>query len=130
MSADKIQNVSNYYDLDYFNWQKDMGVFGGWANAHIFENSISRTDTVIDFGCGGGFLLRNLSCMDRIGIEPNLAAQESAKHLGIKCFSSPRNALDNLGEAVADVIISTNALEHMRDPGFRLNCRQKECDFD
>jgi len=116
MKANEIQNASGFYDADYFTWQKNIGVFGGWANAHKFANSIEKTDTVIDFGCGGGFLLKNLNCKDVIGIEPNASAQEVVKKFGIKCFSSPNDALDNLGEEIADVIISTNALEHTLNP--------------
>ena len=112
---DKV-SVSNYYDADYFDWQKNIGAFGGWANAYKFKDSISKSDTVIDFGCGGGFLLKNLECQNRIGIEPNLSAGESVKNLGIQHFKSPIDALNKLGEGVADVIISTNALEHTLNP--------------
>lgn len=116
MSSNNVQAASTYYDLEYFTWQKDMGAFGAWANAHIFGNSISATDTVIDFGCGGGFLLKSLNCKQAIGIEPNQSAQENARGLGVKCFASPIDALDALGEQIADVIISTNALEHTLNP--------------
>jgi len=116
MNTNDNQNVSQHYDVDYFTWQKDMGVFGGWANSHIFRNSILTTDTVIDFGCGGGFLLKNLNCKNMIGIEPNPSAQESVRKFGIKCFASPKDAQDDLGEEIADVIISTNALEHTLNP--------------
>lgn len=51
-------STSTHYDAEYFNWQKNIGAFGGWANSFKFKNSISKSDTVIDFGCGGGFLLK------------------------------------------------------------------------
>jgi len=108
--------ASSYYDSDYFDWQKNIGAFGGWANAYKFKNSIPINATVIDFGCGGGFLLKNLDCHSRIGIEPNPSAAESVKKLGIQHFSSPIDAVNVLGEGVADVIISTNALEHTLNP--------------
>lgn len=108
--------ASKYYDVDYFNWQKKLGEFGAWANSYVFKNSISQNDTVIDFGCGGGYLLRKLECKSRIGIEPNPTAAESVKELGIQHFSSPIDATDKLGQGVADVIISTNALEHTLNP--------------
>jgi len=116
MNSNERQNAATFYDLDYFNWQKDMGVFGGWANSHLFRKSIANTDTVIDFGCGGGFLLDNLDCKIKFGIEPNPSAQESVKRFAIECFSSPKNAVDNLGQEIADVLISTNALEHTLNP--------------
>ena len=73
---DNSAGVSAYYDADYFEWQKDIGLFGGWANAHKFRASVSKEDTVVDFGCGGGFLLAHLECKRRIGIEPNPIAAE------------------------------------------------------
>lgn len=109
-------NVSAHYDADYFAWQRDIGAFGGWANAFKFRKSVTRDDTVVDFGCGGGFLLNSLACKRRIGIEPNPAAAASAEALGVQHFSSPVAALAQLGEGVADVIISNNALEHTLNP--------------
>ena len=108
--------ASDYYDADYFNWQKNIGAFGGWANSYKFKDSVSQNDTVIDFGCGGGFLLKSLDCKERIGIEPNPSAAESVKKLGIQHFTSPNDAVSNLGECIADVIVSNNALEHTLNP--------------
>lgn len=108
--------ASSYYDADYFKWQKGIGAFGGWANAYKFKGSIKQEDTVIDFGCGGGFLLNNLDCKRRIGIEPNPSAAESAKKLGIQHFSTSSDALENLGDAIADVIVSNSTLEHTLNP--------------
>lgn len=114
--SENSSGASNYYGADYFDWQRNIGAFGGWANAYKFRETISKNDTVIDFGCGGGFLLKNLDCKIRIGIEPNQTAGESVKNFGIKHFLSPSDALMNLGEGVADVIISNNALEHTLNP--------------
>ena len=110
------KTASDHYDAKYFEWQKSIGAFGGWANSHKFLRTIKPTDTVIDFGCGGGFLLANLECARRIGIEPNDAAGAEATRNGVQRFSSPQAALKELGEAVADVIISNHALEHTLNP--------------
>jgi hypothetical protein len=32
---------------------------------------IRKTDAVVDFGCGGGFLLDALDCGDKMGVEIN-----------------------------------------------------------
>ena len=112
----QTHNVSDYYDKDYFDWQKNVGAFGGRANSFKFNKTVSQKDTVIDFGCGGGFLLKNLDCQNRIGIEPNESAAISVKDFGIKHFFSPLDALRELGEEVADVIVSNHALEHTLNP--------------
>ena len=54
--------VSEHYDDDYFDWQSEAGEFGGWANQTKFIKYISKDDVVLDFGCGGGYLLKNLDC--------------------------------------------------------------------
>ena len=88
---------ASYYDADYFDWQRNIGEFGGWANAFKFKDSITERDVVVDFGCGGGFLLNNLECKRRIGIEPNPSAAEYVKNFGIKHFNSPADAVNELG---------------------------------
>ncbi|MFD2207947.1 methyltransferase domain-containing protein [Kiloniella antarctica] len=110
------KTVSTHYDIQYYNWQKEIGMFGGWANSYKFKKFISTTDTVIDFGCGGGFLLNNLACKNKIGIEPNLAATNSIKDFDIQHFYSPKEACEVLGTEFADIIISNNALEHTLNP--------------
>lgn len=116
MRIKELVGASSHYDAEYWDWQKNIGVFGGWVNAHKFKDSVSQNDKVIDFGCGGGFLLKSLDCKSRIGIEPNPSAAESVKKLDIEHFFSSIDALNNLGECVVDVIISTNALEHTLNP--------------
>ena len=114
MRGDKT--ASDHYDAKYFEWQKSIGAFGGWANSHKFLSTVKPNDTVIDFGCGGGFLLANLHCGKRIGIEPNDAAGAEATKNGVTRFESPAAALAQLGEHAADVIISNHALEHTLNP--------------
>lgn len=101
-----------YYGKDYFEWQKNIGSFGGWANLTKFSKFIKKTDTVLDFGCGGGFLLNNIDCSVKAGIEINPFARENCEKLGIKTFVSPEQVPDDY----ADVIISNNALEHCERP--------------
>jgi len=109
-------NVSNHYDERYWEWQRIIGEFGGRANRHKFSKLINPEDCVIDFGCGGGYLLASLNCCKRIGIEPNQAASSQLKELNIQFFESCAHALEELGEEVADVVVSNHALEHVLEP--------------
>jgi SAM-dependent methyltransferase len=109
-------DVSDYYDSDYFNWQKNIGAFGAWANAYKFKGSIKSSDTVVDFGCGGGFLLNKLDCASRIGIDPNVSVAEVVNKFNIKHFITPVDAIQDLGKGIVDVIISNHALEHTLNP--------------
>ena len=91
-------------------------MFGGRANSFKFNRSIKPNDTVIDFGCGGGFLLKNLNCSERLGIEVNASAHQQIIENGVRPFLSPKALLDERGAECADVIVSNHALEHTLNP--------------
>ena len=107
-----MKTGEQYYDSKYFEWQRIVGAFGGWANCPKFEKYIHHSDSVIDFGCGGGYLLSNMSCKNKIGIEVNPIAKKNAEDLDIKVYTNTLSVPDNW----ADVIISNHALEHTLNP--------------
>lgn len=104
--------VSKHYDDSYFDWQSSIGSFGGWANRVKFIRYIGSNSDVLDFGCGGGFLLSGLQCGKKMGVEINPTAIESARQKGIQVFERVADVPDE----IADVIISDNALEHTLQP--------------
>lgn len=104
--------MKTHYDATYFDWQRPIGEFGGWANLTKFAPYISRSDDVLDFGCGGGFLLKNIRCRKRIGVEVNPDARGTAAANGVECFAS----VDEVPDDYASVIISNHALEHTFHP--------------
>ena len=104
--------ISSHYDDQYSDWQAPIGEFGGWANQTKFIKYISEHSEVLDFGCGGGFLLRNLKCAKKVGVEVNPAAAATAKKNGLEMFRS----VDKIPDDYVDVIISDNALEHTLQP--------------
>ncbi|MFM7887555.1 MAG: class I SAM-dependent methyltransferase [Pseudanabaena sp.] len=104
--------ISNHYDDQYFDWQAPIGEFGGWANQTKFIKYISERSEVLDFGCGGGFLLRNIQCAKKVGVDVNPAAAAAAKKNGLEMFRS----VDEIPDEYVDVIISDNALEHTLQP--------------
>lgn len=44
-----------YYDEQYFEWQKNMGKFGAKIKSAMFSPHIKDDMTVIEFGAGGVF---------------------------------------------------------------------------
>lgn len=102
----------DYYNEEYFTWQKARGEFGGISNIFKFKKYIKETDNVIDFGSGGGYLLKNLKCKNKLGIEINDTAREFAKTIGINSYKNS----DAIEDGWADVIVSNHALEHVENP--------------
>jgi len=107
-------NIIDYYQKEYFeNYQKKIGVFGGKANLFKFKKYIKKTAPVLDFGCGGGFLLKHLDCENRIGIELNPVARDFCiNNIGINCYQD----IDVIEDNSIDVIISNHCLEHTLSP--------------
>jgi SAM-dependent methyltransferase len=105
-----------HYDDNYFKWQIKIGEFGGSAELFKFKDFIKISDNVLDFGCGGGFLLSNITAKNKIGIEPNEIARNYAIKNGLVVVKSTCG----IENEWADVIISNHALEHTENPLYEL----------
>lgn len=101
-----------HYDECYFEAQKRNGETEGKAEVFKFSAFVNPNDTVLDFGCGGGFTLKNLNCGRRWGVDINPSARECAKQQGIEVFET----IEQLPEQLIDVVISNHALEHVFSP--------------
>jgi SAM-dependent methyltransferase len=105
--------VSNHYGRGYFGRPSAIEEFGGYANQSKFIEDISnKSSIVLDFSCGGGFLLRSLNCDKKVGVEVNAPANETGKIKGVEVSRSATEVPDDC----ANVIISSNALEHTLYP--------------
>lgn len=67
---------------------------------------------VVDFGCGCGYLLANLACKEKLGVEVNPVARAEAEKSGIRAVASTSEVEDGW----ADIVISNHALEHCLHP--------------
>lgn len=113
---EKNTTWSNHYDKSYFELQSPVGEFGGWANLTKFEKYIAPESAVLDFGCGGGFLLQRINCGEKAGVEINATARASALEKGLTIYEKT----ESVPEEWADVIISNSALEHTLNPLWEL----------
>lgn len=119
MSAGRghFSTVGRHYEGDagaaYFSWQNaTSGRMGGRLNARKFNPHLRPDATVLDFGCGAGYMLEKLVAGKRIGIEPAAAARDAATSRGLHVVAS---ATDLPPESV-DAIVSNHALEHTLEP--------------
>lgn len=96
----------------YFAQQSRGGLRKGELESRKFKKFISPSSSVLDFGCGDGSLLFNLSCKTRVGVEINPIARKAAEELGIVAY----NNLSLVPDSSFDIIISNHALEHVECP--------------
>jgi len=101
-----------HYDEKYWEFQKEIGKIGGILNKFKFNYVIRPDLTVLDFGCGGGYLLSSLTCAKKVGVELNPHARTVAADFGIETYSS----IHEVPSEYVDVIISNHAMEHVEAP--------------
>lgn len=104
--------MENYYDEAYFAFQKEQGMFASKIMKVFFQEYIKPEDAVLDFGCGGGYLLQNLNCSKKLGIEINEAARKNAAEINIDTVKD----IALVENEWADVLVSSHALEHTLHP--------------
>jgi len=113
-----MTKISDQYQAGYFDWQSQVGKFGGKANLFKFEKFIKSDDIVLDYGCGGGFLLSELDCKRRVGLDINPVIKAPKGVEIYKQFSVLKN---NVGSGFFDVVITNHALEHIENPSQALS---------
>jgi SAM-dependent methyltransferase len=96
---------------EYFGWQGAAGIEQERYNRFIWEPHIQSTDDVLDFGCGGGYLLSGLTARRKVGVEVNPHALDCARGLGLEAYA---NLADVPG--VFDKVITSHAVEHVPHP--------------
>ena len=98
--------------VSYFAYQQKSGMLGAPITADHFRPYISKRDTVLDFGCGGGYVLNELTCMRKVGVELNPLPRANAEKLGLECYDGTMH----VGQGTIDVVISNHCLEHVPYP--------------
>ena len=108
-----MNKAEKYYDKKYWEeYQGPTAEAAGVLEKFKFERLIEETDTVLDFGCGGGYILANLACEKKMGVEINDYARAVAEKNSIECYRD----LDEVTAESVDIIISNHTLEHTLHP--------------
>lgn len=96
----------------YFQYQSAFNAARGSLETWKFRDYIRPTDTIVDFGCGSGLMLKALPGLTKLGIEVNPAARKEAALQGIMTVPS----VVEIEDQFADVAVSNHALEHTIRP--------------
>lgn len=113
MNNSKNSVDTSHYNKEYFAWQKAGGAASGILDNWKFKKYADNSKTILDFGCGGGYILEKLPASKKYGVEINPSAREEAGTKGITVFDSIQSIPADLQ---FDVIISHHALEHVHEP--------------
>ncbi len=95
----------------YFAWQNQEGEIRGILSAEKFAPYIRHGDRVLDFGCGGGHVLKGLPGITRVGVEANPAAHDECRANGVDVYSSLADVSGSF-----DAVITHHCLEHVPYP--------------
>jgi SAM-dependent methyltransferase len=108
-----MSTQTEYYGKSYYDWQRSIGEIGASLDSWKFRPFLSTEMAVLDFGCGGGFMLELLPARQRWGVEVNsIAAREAATRL-----DSVVGSISEIPSSKQfDTIISNHALEHVENP--------------
>lgn len=102
-----------HYDENYYKWQKKAGISEAEIDIWKYDIYVKDYYTVLDYGCGGGFMLDKLKCKNKYGIEINEFAIQECKNKGIKVYKK----IDLIPKDIKfDLILLNHALEHVDYP--------------
>ena len=104
--------MKNNYNKKYFEFQKSTGQFVGIIFRDFYNKHIKGNMKVVDFGCGGGYLLENIECKYKIGIEINKTLHNDIKAKGIM----PYESLCSIKDDDIDVFIMHSVIGHLKNP--------------
>jgi SAM-dependent methyltransferase len=96
----------------YFQRQSSAGILAAEFNKFVFAPHITEQDDILEFGCGGGYMLYALSARSKVGVDINPAARAQAARLGITTYGT----LDEIKDRSFSKIITSHALEHVPNP--------------
>lgn len=115
--------LSNAGDA-YFTEKRTFGQLSAAWNLPLWLPYITPHDSVLDFGCGGGYLLNLLPARKKVGVDINPAARSQAQSLGLSVYPT----MDDLPPERYTRIISSHALEHVPHPLIVLQSIQRFLD--
>jgi SAM-dependent methyltransferase len=86
---------------------------------HYFSQRMPANAAVLELGCGYGEFINNITASRKFAVDLN---PDASRYIApdVAFFNIPATDLASVGKEVADVVFTSNFLEHLRD--------KKECD--
>lgn len=114
-SQQKKRGANLIYDKRYYDYQRPMGVFGGKAKQWVFSGLLTPEMTVLEFGCGGGFILAGMrpTPRKRICVEINPHGRKDATAQGLE---GVYETLASVESNSVDMVYTFSVLEHVECP--------------
>jgi SAM-dependent methyltransferase len=97
---------------DYWRYQEPIGRESARRDRWKVTPHVASDDRLVEFGCGGGFMLEQLPVAERLGIEVNPGPRAAGLSRGLDV----RDSLDAVEDGWADVVWSHHVLEHVLAP--------------
>lgn len=79
-----------------------------------FQARTPENGVVIDIACGYGEFINNIRAKRKVGIDINPDVKRLLAS-NVEFFQAPADRIDEIGEGVADLVFTSNFLEHLRD---------------
>lgn len=119
-NGDRSKN-EEIYDEKYWAWQANMNKFGAAIKGDVIKHLIKSNkdkppQTILEFGCSGGYILDAMPVAQKYGVEINPSSRAFAKKNFPKIqevFPRPEDIPQSLQ---FDVIYTTSVLEHVDCP--------------
>ncbi len=96
----------------YFSTQRWVGELSARWNFPTWRPHFDCNNSILEFGCGGGNLLRMLPGSRKMGVEVNPIARKYGEQLGLEVYPT----LDQVPHEGFTRVISSHALEHVLHP--------------
>lgn len=118
--TESISNNERLYDLNYWRYQESMNKFGAAYKGDILRFIIAslpeKAESVLEFGCSGGYIVNSLPIPNKYGVEINPASRQYAKD-SFPNISEVYFRVEDIPAGLKfDVIYTTSVLEHVDCP--------------